>query len=256
MFNRATMKRGDATVISVSATLGVIAVAAVAFSLLVLDRKPVPAPAASSSSLLVLTWGPSLCRIEPSNSGCRSGHVDSLGGAFVLHGLWPQPSTEQYCEVPKQTPDKARKPVPLPDDLNSKLKSMMSDSALMTKHEWYAHGTCSGVTPPEYFSLATVLTDQASSVLDPLFAGSVGRTVSSRSVREAFDTRFGKGAGARVGLTCRDAPGVGSIAFEVRLSLPPVVQLQQSSPSTGPSLSDALATAPTVPPGCGQARVP
>lgn len=248
------MKRGDGTVISVTVGLSVIVVAAVAFSLLVLDRKPRPADtaAASSSSLLVVTWAPSLCKVEPSNSGCRSGHVGSLGSSFVLHGLWPQPSTEQYCDVPKRTADRDRKPVPLPKDLQASLQEIMSDSALLTTHEWYAHGTCSGVAPPEYFGIAVALADQAGVVLDPIFGNAVGRQVSSRSVRDAFDVRFGAGAGKRVGLTCRNAEGGGSLMYEVQLSLPPVVQLRQDSPS----LSDALAQGPPLPPGCGQARVP
>ena len=240
--------------ISVTAALAVVVVAAVAFSVLVLDREPRPSDSAtaSNSSLLVVTWAPSLCKVEPSNSGCRSGHVGSLGKTFVLHGLWPQPSTEQYCNVPKQTPDRDRKPVPLPPDLQASLKSLMSDSSLMTTHEWYAHGTCSGITPPEYFGLAAALADQAGEVLTPVFANAVGRQVSSRSVREAFDARFGAGAGKRVSLICKDAPGAVSVMYEVRLSLPPVAQLPQDAPS----LTDALAKGPAVAPGCGQGRLP
>jgi ribonuclease T2 len=247
------MKRGDATVLSVSAVLAVIAVAAVVFSLFVLDRRPeTPQADASDSSLLVLTWAPSLCKVEPSNSGCRSGHVPGLGQSFVLHGLWPQPSTEQYCNVPERTPDRSRKPVQLPDDLKARLQAMMSDSTLMTTHEWYAHGTCSGVTPPEYFSIATQLVPEATAVLDPVFTQAAGRRLSSRTVREAFDTRFGKGSGDRVTLSCREAGGEGVVAFEVRLSLPAVVALKQNSPS----LAQALSAGPETQPGCGQGSVP
>lgn len=246
------MKRRDATVLSVSVALAVVAIAAVAFSLLVLDRRPGPSQADSTSSLLVVTWAPALCEVEPANSGCRSGHVGSMGSAFVLHGLWPQPATEQYCDVPKRTPDRSRKPVPLPDDLAASLKKMMSDSALMTTHEWYAHGTCSGVTPAEYFSAAATLATQANAVLNPLFTRASGRPISARAVRDAFDAGLGKGAGSRVGLVCKDAAGRGSVAFEVRLSLPPVAKLRTDSPS----LAQALAAGPSVPPGCGQARVP
>ena len=248
------MKRGDVTVISVTAALAVVVAAAVAFSVLVLDREPRPADvaSASSSSLLVVTWGPSLCKVEPSNSGCRSGHVGSLGETFILHGLWPQPSTEQYCDVPKRTPDRSRTPVSLPPALQTDLKAIMSDSAIMTTHEWYAHGTCSGVAPPDYFGIAATLADQAGTVLDPIFEQAAGQQVSSRAVRRAFDARFGAGAGKRVGLTCRNASGAGSIMYEVQISLPPVVDLHRDAPTLG----DALAKGPTVPPGCGQARVP
>ena len=246
------MKRGDKTVISVTVALAVVVAAAVAFSLLVLDRKPRPdAAASSSSSLLVLTWAPSLCKVEPSNAGCRSGHVGSLGKTFVLHGLWPQPSTEQYCDVPKRTPDRDRSPVSLPPDLQKSLQTMMSDSALTT-HEWYAHGTCSGVTPPEYFGLAAALADQAGEILGAVFGKAAGGQVSARSVREAVDARFGAGTGKRVNLICKDSPGAMSVMYEVRLSLPPVAALRQDSPS----LADALANGPNVPPGCGQGRLP
>lgn len=239
--------------LSVTAVLTVFVFAAVAYSVLVLDRQPRPAhdAADSSSSLLVLTWAPSLCKVEPSNTGCKSGHVDRLGRTFVLHGLWPQPSSEQYCDVPKRKPDRSRAPVSLPADLQASLKNMMSDSTVMTTHEWYAHGTCSGVTPPEYFGIAASLAEQAGVVLDPLFAqGADGLT--ARAVRDAIDARFGRGAGSRTSLSCRDAAGAGSVMYEVRLSLPPVVELR----SDNQALGDALAKGPTVPPGCGRARVP
>lgn len=248
------MKRGDAAVISVTAALAVVVAVAVAYSVFVLDRdaRPSATGAESTSSLLVVTWAPSLCKVEPSNTGCRSGHVGSLGRTFVLHGLWPQPSSEQYCDVPKRTRDRDRTPVSLPPELQADLKAMMSDSALMTTHEWYAHGTCSGVTPPDYFAVAAGLADQAGAVLDPLFTAAGGQRLTARAVRAAFDGRFGAGAGNRVGLTCRDAADAGSIVYEVRLSLPPVVRLDRDPPS----LRDALSQGPTVPAGCGQARVP
>ena len=246
------MKRD--TVVRLAAGLAVVVVLAVAFSVLVGDRnsRPTENVANSSSSLLVVTWGPSLCTVKPSNAGCRSGHVGRLGPSFVLHGLWPQPSTEQYCEVPKGTPDRDRKPVQLPPDLQASLKAMMSDSAVMTTHEWYAHGTCSGVTPPEYFGVAAALADQAAGVLDPMFTKAAGQRLSARSVRETVDAQLGPGAGKRVGLTCRDALGAGSIVYEVRFSLPPVARLRRDAPS----LAGALALGPTVAPGCGQASVP
>lgn len=247
------MKRGDATVWSISAILGVIAVAGVTFSLLVLDRRsaaPTATSAASDSSLLVVTWAPSLCKVERSNPGCRSGHVQQMGQAFLLHGLWPQPSTEQYCDVPGGARDRDRRPVALPDDLRSSLQSKMSDAAVMASHEWYAHGTCSGLNPPDYFGIAAALTDQASAVLDPVFEKSVGRRLAPRTVRQTFDDAFGQGAGGRVSLSCRQVDGQGSLVYEVRLSLPPVSELR------GDSLGMALARGPAIPAGCGQGTVP
>lgn len=241
------MKRGRLLI------LAAVLLAVVAVGVLMRERRTEPvasAPSGSDSSLLVVTWGPSLCKVEASISGCRSGRVGSLGQSFVLHGLWPQPRERQYCGVPKNSRDRTE--VPLPADLAARLKSMMSDSTVMAPHEWYAHGSCSGVTPTEYFGVATTLADQAIAVLDPLFDREVGRKITSRSVRQAFDAQFGSGAGARVALACKDARGEGPVVYEVRLSLPPVVQLSPNPPS----LADALAAAPAVSPGCGQGRLP
>jgi ribonuclease T2 len=246
------MRRGDVTVWSLSAALAVVAAAGVTFSLLVLDRRPVPAPAApgaSDSSLLVVTWAPSLCKVERSNPGCRSGHVQRVGRAFLLHGLWPQPSTEQYCEVPGGQRGRQRQSVVLPADLQARLQAAMSDAAVMTRHEWNAHGTCSGLTPPEYFDIAATLADQAGATLEPVFGESVGRPVTAAAVRGAFDAAVGPGAGDRVSMTCRRV-GQDQLAYEVRLSLPPVAELR------GDTLRQALAAGPEVASGCGQGTVP
>ena len=250
------MKRGDVAVISVSAGLAAVVVAAVAFSVLVLDRRPRAADvaAASSSSLLVVTWAPSLCKVEPDNAGCRSGHVGRLGRTIVLHGLWPQPSTAQYCDVPKATADRDRNPVPLPAELQASLQTMTSDAAVMTVHEWYAHGTCSGITPAQYFGLATSLAEQAGQVLNPVFEQSAGRGLSARAVREAFDGKFGGGAGERIGLTCRAVGAATDLAFEVHLSLPPVTELHADPRNS--SLAAALGKGPALPAGCGEGKVP
>ena len=240
------MKRRSTWVL-VGVTLIVLTVAAVV-GLAQRRSEPPRASDPSSSSLLVMTWAPALCKVVVSASGCRSGRVDKLGNSFVLHGLWPQPSSLQYCNVPEDA--RKRTALQLPADLQEQLQTMMSDPAVLAPHEWYAHGSCSGVGPADYFTIATTLASQAISVLEPVFEHP-GDRVASRSVRDAFDARFGQGSGARVTLVCRDARGEGNVIFEVRVSLPPVSQLRQH-----PSLGDALAAAPTVAPGCGQARVP
>ncbi len=245
------MKRRNARVIAISAGLAVTVAAAVAYSVLVVDRRPSSpvASGSSPSSLLALTWGPSLCTAEPANSGCKSGHVARLGSSFVLHGLWPQPSSEQYCDIPKRTAD--RRSIALPPDVEKTLKSMMSDSRFMASHEWFAHGTCSGLNPSEYFGVATTLAAQAIKVLNPVFGRAGGKPLPTRVVRETFDAQFGRGSGNRVTLTCRDVDGRGTLVYEVRLSLPAVADLRGEE-----SLGDALGRGPAVPAGCGKGLVP
>ena len=248
------MKRRDAAVIAISTGLAMVVVAAVVYSI-VLDRRPSESRSGNSdSSLLALTWGPSLCKADPANSGCKSGHVGKLGQTLVLHGLWPQPSTEQYCNVPERGAN--RRSVELPDDVRKTLQSMMSDEKVMAPHEWYAHGTCSGATPPDYFSVAAALTEQARRVLNPVFGRADGKALPPQAVRETFDAAFGRGTGQRVGLTCRDVAGQ-PVVYEVRLSLPSVTDLlAQKNAGKAVSLADSLAKGPPIPPGCGKGRVP
>jgi ribonuclease T2 len=253
------VRRSDAIVLSISGALATIVVAAVTFSLLVLEHKKSSSVFESEdpdSSLLSLSWAPSLCKTTPSAPGCKTGQVGQFGPTLILHGLWPQPFTNQYCGVTGQ----ARKvhgsdlpPVQLREDVRKNLQSLISDAAVMVGHEWYAHGTCSGVTPDVYFSLAATLTEQVRKILDPLLQAAQGNRIMLSTVRGRFDAEFGNGAGARVRFECRNVIGEGNVISDVRLSLPSVLDLAAEDPV---SLRNSLARAPTTPERCQRARVP
>ncbi len=252
------MQRGDAAVFSISAALAAVVVAAVAFSALVLDRESTTLVSRSAtSSLLVVTWGPSFCAVEPSNPAC--GEIRAMGKTLVLHGLWPQPPEDQYCGVSLSLADRARRgqgglpPVTLSDTVRSQLQSTMADSAKLVPHEWYAHGTCSGVTPDEYFGDAGALTAQVQAVLDPVFAQAAGGELTLSVVRARISDQFGPGTGERIGLSCRKGSGEHTLAVDVRLSLPPVAAM----PARGaaPKLGELLADAPVIDTQCHQGRV-
>lgn len=251
-------------VLSISCALAAVVVAAVTFSVRVLDHTPSSGELQSSgdsSSWLVLTWGPSLCATEPTNAGCTSGHVGSQGATWILHGLWPQPDDQQYCGVPKEIAKRAGNlhgsdmpSVDIGDDVRNTLQSMMSDASTLAPHEWYAHGTCSGVTPDAFFSDAAALTEQARKVLDPMFTAAQGGRIALSAVRDEFDRDYGAGSGQRVRLSCRNVTGEGSVVYELHLSLPPVAQLR--TPDGSVSLKDLMAKGPTLAPGCRNASVP
>lgn len=257
------MKRGDAAVVSVSIALAVAVVTAVVYSQFFLDRSPVRVPNGpgdSTSSLLVMTWGPSLCEVEAANAGCKSGHVGSLGPTLILHGLWPQPKSQQLCGVPKSVADRAGNTqgnampsVDLPGVVQARLQTMMSDASMMVPHEWYTHGTCSGLDPAQYFTLAASFADQVSKVLDPVFVQSRGKRLSPGTVRGRIDAAFGQGAGDRVGLTCRTTGDRGSVTYEVQLSLPAVVEMRSSADT---SVGEWLLKGPVTSAGCGHGTVP
>lgn len=205
--------------------------------------------------------GPSLCRATPTSPGCKSGDVDRMGRTWILHGLWPQPATNQYCFVPKGLLDRARDirntdlpPIALSDDVRASLQSMMSDASVIAPHEWYAHGTCSSVTPDVFFGDAAAFTGQARKVLDPMFTEAEGGRIQLSAVRDEFDAELGAGAGERVHLSCRNLTGEGSVVYEMHLSLPPVTDLR--SPDGTLSLKDLIVKGPPLGPGCRHASVP
>ncbi|WP_328353046.1 ribonuclease T(2) [Mycobacterium sp. NBC_00419] len=221
---------------------------------LVLERRQQPArdaSANSTSSLLVMTWGPSLCTVERANSGCRSGHVGNLGPTLILHGLWPQPSSEKYCPLPSGQRDASLPALNLPPNLQADLRSKMSDITILAPHEWKAHGTCSGVTAQEYFSVAASLAGQAIQVLNPAFLSAPGGRVSLEALRRVIGAAFGPEAAKRVSLRCRGDDGQ-AVAYEVQLSLPPVSDLVRDTVA----LRDVITRGPTLSGGCRRGDVP
>lgn len=99
------------------------------------------APAAEQNFdyyLLNLSWSPEFCYSHPDAIEC------SEHAAFVLHGLWPQRASGGYSENCSEAPG--------PRDA-AQYSDLYPDPELL-RHEWRTHGTCSGLTPDAFFSLA------------------------------------------------------------------------------------------------------
>lgn len=103
---------------------------------------------------LVLNWSPSYCatrsgggrRDEPQCSGDRP-------YAFILHGLWPQyergwPGNCRTAERPW-----------VPNELIQEMLDIMPSKRLVI-HEYRKHGTCSGLSPQDYFRISRQLYEQ------------------------------------------------------------------------------------------------
>lgn len=250
------MARGDVAVITISAALVAIIVAAVTYSVVGLDSKPDPSAMVTddSSSWLVLTWAPSFCSAEPSNPGCTSGDAQRAGQTMLLHGLWPQPADRRYCGLAHDVKESTLPRVDLDHQVDQDLAATTVNSASLTRHEWYTHGTCSGVSPDSYFSDATALTREARAALDPIFREAAGAQLTLNALRDRVDEKLGADAGERVGLSCHKATGTGSMVVEVRLSLPPVVALRDGDRLR--SLPELLQDGPPMPTQCRHGTVP
>jgi len=171
----------------------------------------------SSSNLLALSWHNAFCQTHQYKKECKR-NVSSLirsksyDSRFVLHGLWPQPRNNLYCNVDKDLVqiDKNKQWRDLPClgldvKVEKDLKKVMAGFASeLHKHEWIKHGTCYGTDANRYYSDAISLTEQLKrSSIAKLFRDKAGQLVTLKQVRTLADKAFGEGAGKRIELRCK-----------------------------------------------------
>ena len=103
--------------------------------------------------VLALSWSPTFCASRGNRDPlqCNSRHRYD----FVVHGLWPQyrKGWPQFCEA-----GVARLRETLPEAIVDSMLDIMPSRDLV-RHQWYKHGTCTGLTPGEYFALTRRLHD-------------------------------------------------------------------------------------------------
>jgi ribonuclease T2 len=89
--------------------------------------------------LLSLSWSPAFCSERPDSPECRS--PKPFG--FIVHGLWPQYERgfPKNCDGP-----------PLPAEVEDGVMDVMPSRKLI-RHEWQAHGRCSGLAAADHFAL-------------------------------------------------------------------------------------------------------
>jgi ribonuclease T2 len=102
--------------------------------------------------MLSLSWSPAYCLSSPGAAECNG----PRRFGFIVHGLWPQYERgwPQNCDVRGA----------VPEDVVRGISDLMPARGLIY-HEWSAHGTCSGLSPAEFFALVR---RAASSVAIPL----------------------------------------------------------------------------------------
>ncbi len=96
------------------------------------------ATAAFDFYLLNLSWSPEFCHSHPTAPEC------AVHSTFVLHGLWPQNNDGSYPKNCSSAPGPADP---------SQYSDIYPDPSLL-EHEWKTHGTCSGLSPDDFFSSA------------------------------------------------------------------------------------------------------
>jgi len=164
-----------------------------------------------TQSLLVLSWHNAFCETHNYKKECRDNKNSK--SHLVLHGLWPQPRNNVYCNLPQKivSKDKHKQWRELPDlDLKpNTIKLLMSYMpgyvSGLHKHEWTKHGTCYAKDENNYFFDALTLAREVDeSRVGELFRAKLGKRITLAQIRKIFDTMYGVGAGKKVELKCKN----------------------------------------------------
>lgn len=93
--------------------------------------------------ILTLSWSPAYCaraKAEADPDQCGA----DRGFGFVVHGLWPQYKDGSY-------PATCTRDRTVPKSVVEQTMPIMPSIGLIV-HEWTKHGTCSGLSAPDYFA--------------------------------------------------------------------------------------------------------
>jgi ribonuclease T2 len=222
------------------------------------QRQPAPDEdgdneAPRAAYVLSVSWQPAFCETKGDKAECATQTPNRFDAThFTLHGLWPQPRRNAYCDVPPEMSladkngDWDQLPEPkLSDATRQKLSQVMPGTqSNLERHEWIKHGTCFHAdSADEYFSRAIALMDQLNaSKAQGLFASNVGGEITGKAIRDAFDESFGEGAGDRVRVSCKRIRGR-NLIMELTIGLAGEI-------GDEPSLANLIAGSAATDPGC------
>lgn len=146
--------------------------------------------------VLALSWSPTHCASEAGQGRdddlqCRSGRAYG----FVAHGLWPQSARgwPSYCETdaPRRVPSAVME-----------VAMTVSPSRRLVQHQWEKHGTCSGLSPADYFR-ATARAVDALSVPKAFVQPAKPLATTADAVRDRFVAANPGLEASAVVVTCR-----------------------------------------------------
>ena len=159
-------------------TVSVVVIAAMAATLPLpaAKKKNAAAPGVFSYYLLALSWAPDFCA-QPGNpkNPAECGVGRKVG--FVVHGLWPQADTARG-------PENCWHASPVAGSLVQLMLSYIPTASLI-QHEWATHGTCSGLSPADYFAAVRKARDSVT-IPDEFKALAQTLNLSPVAIEEAF----------------------------------------------------------------------
>lgn len=182
------------------------------------------------SYVLAVTWHAGFCLAHEKNAGCKGVANDVYAREnFTLHGLWPNKIGCQqnyaFCDAGSNNAGKLCSLPPVgglskgaAENLHRVMPSAREGGCL-DRHEWWKHGTCSGVNEDAYFTLSISLLDKfnASDFVTDFVRNNLGKAVSRRDFFQRLDQSFGLGAHDHVLMKCGKG---GKFLEEIQIQLP------------------------------------
>lgn len=181
--------------------------------------------------VLALSWEPAFCETRPSKPECTSQTEARFDAAnFILHGLWPNRNNDPnhtlgYCDVPQNQIrlDEAGDwcdlpPLGLSAGVAQTLDTTMPGTqSCLQNHEWYKHGTCTGLSADAYYDLGNQLAQKFSQTeFNRTIAANTGRTVERGDLLNQFAAEFG--SSDYLSLRCDEVDGV-DVLTEIQITL-------------------------------------
>lgn len=177
------------------------------------------------SYVLAVTYQNEYCQFNPTEAECT---VNPVPSGLGLHGLWPNRDDDlkdnyQYCGPSQSSLGKnwwCRSDL----DIKSKLSPAEFDelyavmpgvASCLYNHEWYAHGTCSGLTTAQYFDESTILATRFRQLknIQAVLSQMAGQTVDRDVVFNAIIADLGPKAADAARVNCFKEKGSGLMYF-------------------------------------------
>ena len=217
--------------------LAFFAVASLASTSFADEQTPAVAPPIAGqydSIMLAVTYMPDFCAKMGNKKECKSGAPLPL---FGLHGLWPNRAndpkhTYRFCTSVLESQLKTNwcatatdlvKNGYLSQSTFANLSAVMPGAAsCLYNHEWYAHGTCTSMTPENYYLASIDLMTQfhARSTFQDLVAKAQGSRVTRDQLIAALRADFGNQVESALVMACRiDGATQKAYLREIRFNL-------------------------------------
>jgi ribonuclease T2 len=178
-----------------------------------------------------MSWEPTFCESMRDKAECKAETKQSFEAThFTIHGLWPQPRRNQFCNVAREISalDDQHQWNQLPEpELSAQTRSalaiaMPGTMSNLQRHEWIKHGTCYPASNAEqYFKDELRLAAEINaSTVQKFVASNIGKNISANDLRAKFDESFGAGTGAHVQMECDKQGRFGGFTMNLRGDIP------------------------------------